>query len=492
MNTKNTLALFFCASIVSACGGGGGNANLTPQSADGGASQPAIQKFSLSASIEGQSGPFEVIVNGVLIKINSADTHIHLAGDLESEYVYAAHVSRHPMAQICAFDKGAGTVNSDLLLKITCKTGDVAEYSFGSSQYGIIHPQFNTVITDDGSIWGATSSGGANKSGGLYKIDASGVARMVFSFPAPKTQSGDPRGGAVDLIKGPDGDIYGTSYAGGLFDAGTVFKIKRDDESVHVVHSFQTGVNAWYSPQSSLVFDKDKNLYTTLIGNNQPSLGVASLIKIDSEWNESGIHIFKETSDAGGFIATPTIDAGGDIYGINTGNGVGGSNSGYLYKISKNKGFSVLHNFGKTEGDGLQPRQLFIKNDILYGITMAGGVNGQGVIFRYSELNKIENVFSFGENNSPSNVTVGDDGNIFITTCSGGAYGKGSIMQLNEKLVVRTIYSFGQNSNGLTCPISNVVIDKQGQIYGVTMYGGIYGRGGFYSIKNQSDLYSAK
>jgi uncharacterized repeat protein (TIGR03803 family) len=72
----------------------------------------------------------------------------------------------------------------------------------------------------DGSIWGATTSGGASFQGNIFKITPSGTFTDVHDFVF--AQGSGPQGG---ISMGMDGNFYGTTYEGGSHSAGTVFKI---------------------------------------------------------------------------------------------------------------------------------------------------------------------------------------------------------------------------------------------------------------------------
>ena len=65
-------------------------------------------------------------------------------------------------------------------------------------------------------------------------------------------------------------------------------------------------------------------------------------------------------------------------------------------------------------------------------------------------------------------------GNIYGTTYFGGAHGGGSVFKLTPSASGWTstdLYSFGGGSDG-KYPVSNVVIDAQGNLYGTASNGG--------------------
>jgi uncharacterized repeat protein (TIGR03803 family) len=62
------------------------------------------------------------------------------------------------------------------------------------------------------------------------------------------------------LIRDSAGNLYGTTYAGGAFNFGTVFKLDKTGNET-VLHSFTGGTDGAY-PQEALILS-DSNLYGT-------------------------------------------------------------------------------------------------------------------------------------------------------------------------------------------------------------------------------------
>jgi uncharacterized repeat protein (TIGR03803 family) len=94
-------------------------------------------------------------------------------------------------------------------------------YSFtGGSDGGL--PQDVLVQGSDGDLYGMTSSGSTNGYGGVYKVNTNGIFTSLYSF----SSFYDPNQlGYVRATLGRDGNIYGTTSAGGPDDSGTIFRI---------------------------------------------------------------------------------------------------------------------------------------------------------------------------------------------------------------------------------------------------------------------------
>jgi uncharacterized repeat protein (TIGR03803 family) len=83
------------------------------------------------------------------------------------------------------------------------------------------------VRGDDGLLYGVTSNGGTNSAGVVFRCTTAGEYTRLASFTGT---TGDlpgstPNGG---LFRGPDGHFYGVTSAGGIYNAGTVFRVNRD------------------------------------------------------------------------------------------------------------------------------------------------------------------------------------------------------------------------------------------------------------------------
>ena len=128
---------------------------------------------------------------------------------------------------------------------------------------GLVGPTSPGLIQgSDGDFYGLANSGGPAGAGGVFKITADGAYTplytftggnaygppfyglpfgiTVFGYVAP-VDGGNPKGG---LIQGSDGNFYGTTSAGGVSNAGTVFMISVADVHTQVLYSDDT--SSWY------------------------------------------------------------------------------------------------------------------------------------------------------------------------------------------------------------------------------------------------------
>ena len=86
-------------------------------------------------------------------------------------------------------------------------------------------PLFAPLIQGtDGNLYGTTSAGGAHGHGTVFKITTSGGLKTLYSFCA-QSKCADGSAPYAGLIQARDGSFYGTTEAGGTNNAGTVFKM---------------------------------------------------------------------------------------------------------------------------------------------------------------------------------------------------------------------------------------------------------------------------
>jgi uncharacterized repeat protein (TIGR03803 family) len=105
------------------------------------------------------------------------------------------------------------------VFKITPGGAETVLYSFGNGTDGQ-YPYGSLVQGTDGNFYGMTESGGANGFGAIVEITPSGTETVLWSFGAG-TDGKYPYG---DLTLGRDGTLYGLTSSGGANGEGAVIK----------------------------------------------------------------------------------------------------------------------------------------------------------------------------------------------------------------------------------------------------------------------------
>jgi uncharacterized repeat protein (TIGR03803 family) len=142
---------------------------------------------------------------------------------------------------------------------------------FGSSKDGK-HPVASLLRDSAGNIYGTTRLGGAFGWGAVFKLYPSGLEIVLHSF-TNGADGGQPFG---NVIRDAEGNLHGTTAAGGAFKNGTVFKLDTTGKET-VLHSF-TGGYGGREPFAGLVRDAAGNLYGTTLGG---SFGNGTVFKLE-------------------------------------------------------------------------------------------------------------------------------------------------------------------------------------------------------------------
>jgi uncharacterized repeat protein (TIGR03803 family) len=76
-------------------------------------------------------------------------------------------------------------------------------------------------MDSSGNLYGTTYYGGAYGYGTIFKVDHAGNESVVYSF----TGSNDGLGPMAGLARDASGALYGTTLYGGAYGAGVIFKL---------------------------------------------------------------------------------------------------------------------------------------------------------------------------------------------------------------------------------------------------------------------------
>jgi len=248
------------------------------------------------------------------------------------------------------------------------------------------------VQTADGTPYGTTTSGGQNGVGTVYKLTASGTYSIIHHFVLSLYRRKQPDS---PLVVGKDGNLYGTTTAGGLPTAfsGTVFRITPSG-AFKMLYSFNAFDDGGHQPRAPLVKGTDGNFYGTTFGS--PSLNdqgnIFRVTPTGAYTNLNALDFVKGVTD-GAFPSAGLVQASdGLFYGATTRGGIPPSlladDAGVLFGIDRLGSCNVSHTFDKTV-DGARPIYSLVQhtNGKLYGTTRFSktGLNppGNGTIFSF-------------------------------------------------------------------------------------------------------------
>ena len=164
----------------------------------------------------------------------------------------------------------------------------------------------------------------------------------------------------------------------------------------------------------------------------------------------------------------PVLGQDGMLYGYT--NSGGAKNWGSLYRIAPDGTWTVLHDFGgRAWIPAGQPVQ--VPNGDLWGVTSnetAGPHRSHGALWRYSKAGEFRVFDSFvGANGAtPESLVLAPDGHLYGITGYGGAYGKGELFTVDDSGHIQTVYSFNAR-DGAIIPYQQLTAGSDGAFYGV-------------------------
>jgi uncharacterized repeat protein (TIGR03803 family) len=288
--------------------------------------------------------------------------------------------------------------------------------------------------------------------------------KTIYSFCSAGQTCPDGRTPDGEFVSDSSGNLYGTTFAGGVNDSGEIFELVKQRKSYSFVQLYQ--------------FCSKPNCA-------DGSLPVEHLI----------------------------LDANGALYGVTTSGGYNSSGTVFQLSPSTKKGWKLrtLHTFCVQAGcpDGKQPfgltyfgaskGALYDGTSPLYGVTYKGGIGGTaGVAFRLDSIpgktkRKEKVIYNFcsaqgcADGQNPGGITAADQGTLYGTAELGGAASSGVVFELTTSgpsVTETVLYSFCQLTGCADGkdPVGSVVIDASGSLYGNTQEGGTKGKGTVFKV----------
>jgi uncharacterized repeat protein (TIGR03803 family) len=250
-----------------------------------------------------------------------------------------------------------------------------------------------------------------------------------------------------------------------------------------VLYSFGSQPGDGSLPLAHVVLDKWGNLDgTTFLGG---ASGYGAIFKINPAGAESVLYSFPNQDFPNGGLL---LDKEGNLYGATEQGGTYGQ--GMVFKLTAAGDETVLYSFGSQSGDGAFPvfaGLVFDKKGNIYGTTFNGGAHYAGTVFKLTPEGSEVVLYSFApyseDGSGPSGGLVLDKkGNLYGTTLWGGTYGNGTVFKLTADGTETVLHSFGQSGDGIHPETAGLVLDKQGNLYGTTEDGGAYGKGIVFKV----------
>jgi len=184
-----------------------------------------------------------------------------------------------------------------------------------------------------------------------------------------------------NLAQGRDGNIYGTTFAGGKFGYGSVFLIGPGG-GLTTLYSFDIGDGL--GPQGGLAMGLDGNFYgTTYQGGAGPA---GTIFQITPAGALTVLYSFLNNGD-GAFPRTPPVPApDGNLYGVSANHA-----ASTLYRITPTGGFTVMQTL---PSESYAPLTLGADGK-LYGVMDVAGTYNEGAAFSFTTAGVFKTFYNF-------------------------------------------------------------------------------------------------
>jgi len=313
-----------------------------------------------------------------------------------------------------------------------------------------IAPYAGLVIGDDGALYGTTHSGGQGNGcpqrygcGTVYRVKP-GAAVAVWDEAVllgfGNTDGSNPDRGA--LVFDRSGNLYGTTRSGGADSDGTIFEMTstRGIWRETVLHSFNGSDGA--SPLSGVAFDEQGNLYGTTSAGGANNLGeVYRMQRSNSGWTEDVLYSFTGGADGSIPVAGLILDASGNLYGATQSGGEAGGGAVFELSPSPNGNWNLttLAALPGSSSGGPASSLVMDASGNLYGTTSGDGSLLSGSVFKLTRSNgawsyrSLHDFTGGADGGTPySSLVLDADGNLYGTASAGGAYGEGVIFKISQ------------------------------------------------------------
>ncbi len=343
------------------------------------------------------------------------------------------------------------------------------------------------AFDSSGNLYGVTGYGGGDGSGTIFEMSPAGGG--TWSAPVIILDvAGRPESPLVfhagnifttTIFQGLDGGVYELSPGAGGWTQDLLYDFQRRDAR---------------APWGNVAFDSAGNLYgTAQIGPTHPESGaVFELTPTETgEWTES--LPFVGGSDYGALPAWVITTPSGNLYAATL---YGGAyQGGVVFQLTPSAAGwtpSVMYSF--PTGSSPSCLRLDASGNV-YGVTFSGGVYGGGSVFRLKKTASgawgLQTLHSFGSGSDGagpafSALVFDSAGNIYGTTASGGTAGIGVVYKLSPgsggSWTETILHNFANDGVDGNTPGGGVVFGPDGNLYGTTYYGGLYGDGTVYEL----------
>jgi uncharacterized repeat protein (TIGR03803 family) len=358
-----------------------------------------------SAPVQGLDGNFYGTATGGGTDSNGTVFKMTTAGTLTTLLDFDTANGASPNGLVLATNgnlygtTGGNAINDGTVFAITTTGKLTTLYTFcqqgGSSCTDGLSPAAPVVQAANGDFYGTTFSGGDNQSGTVFEITPAGKLTTLYSFCADGSPCPDGDGPRAGLVQATNGNLYGTTSNGGADGGGTVFVISTAGKLI-TLYNFCTLANCADGrlPYGGLVQGANGNLYgTTRAGGAN---GQGTVFELTLEGKLATLYSFcsmTDCADGADPYGTLVLATDGNFYGTTTEFGISDCAAisglcGTVFKITPKGKLTTLYSFcSKADcADGAYAYAGLVQgtDGTFYGTTIYGGTSNDGTVYSVS------------------------------------------------------------------------------------------------------------
>lgn len=373
--------------------------------------------------------------------------------------------------------------------------GIIFEYDLLSSQFTNEHDfdsdgayPYGSLVPYSGNsnLYGFTSEGGVSGYGILFEFNPAS-SNFVSLLDFHNTLNGSY--GEGSLLLASNGNIYGMSNYGGIYDWGTIFSIDTLTKIVTIIHDFDSIDGG--GPYGSLIQASNGLLYG--VTSEGGSFGDGVLFEFDPNTNFLTKKFNFNNVSSGRLPFGSLLQAtNGKLYGMTYAGGANDYGIIFEYTISTNSfvkklDFDYTNNGGNPHGDLMQA-----SNGLIYGVTSQGGYDGYGTLFNFDPIaNTFNTLYDFDDYSGSypyGSLIQGANGNLYGMAALGGTYSLGVLFEYNISSNFNTVKI---NFNGIdgAVPTGSLLLASNGNMYGTTNAGGYHDLGILFEYNPLNDAF---
>jgi len=438
------------------------------------------------SGVLGQGGLYQLnLSNGSVTLIASNNLTVRSFGATIAGNLYA--ITSDGILQLWSL-VGGGSVSD--LGRTGLGAGTLAMSANGVALYATLDPGTGSVLYSLDTSTGAASM-----------IGLTGVANITSLVFRHGTLYAATAGGNIYTVNPQTGQATyhaTTSVAAvGMAAPASIFS---------VLHTF--GESDGAAPEAGLTMDRSGNLYgTTDAGGTQGDGTVFKLTNHSGSWIFTSLYSFQFSGGANP-LAPVTIASDGTLFGTTS---YGGNDFGTVFRLHPPAAFcrsvdcawgeqTIYVSPGGTNPAGFGYGALvFDATGNIYGTSSVGGTHQIGTVFELTSSGghwSESTLYNFGSQNQDgsdplSGVIFDNSGNLYGTTANGGGANAGTVYEISPSggsWTENILHSFA-GSDG-QYPMGGLMLDGVNKLYGTTIDGGANGGGTVYQLTKSDGAWS--